>query len=76
MVKKTTTQISKEDILAMALHQQYDDIDEMHNLLALIIESLDDPDCSIYRTKLSLRALRSLMIHNQSLMMDCAGLEY
>ncbi len=76
MGKKQLTPVSKEDILTTALYQQYDDIDEMHNLLALIIESLDDPDCSIYRTKLSLRALRSLMIHNQSLMMDCAGLEY
>jgi hypothetical protein len=76
MATKKTSQVSKEDIYAMALYQQYDDIDEMHNLLALIIESLDKPDASMYRTKLSLKALRSLMISNQSLMMDCAGLEY
>jgi len=55
---------------------QYDDFDEMHNLLACIIHSMEGEKASLYQTKYALKALRSLIISQQSLMMDCAGLEY
>jgi hypothetical protein len=63
-------------ILEQAIYMQYDDFDEMHNLLACIIKSLDTENASIYQTKHALQAFRSLIISQQSMMMDCAGLEY
>jgi len=66
----------KNMILTEALYMQYNDFDELHNLLACIIRSLDTEGASLYQTKHALQAFRSLIIHQQSLMMDCAGLEY
>lgn len=63
-------------ILTEALYMQYNDFDELHNLLACIIRSLDTDGASLYQTKHALQAFRSLIIHQQSMMMDCAGLEY
>lgn len=63
-------------ILTQALYMQYDDMDENQNLLALIIESLEKEKPDIYRAKYALKALRSLLIHQQYSTMDCAGLEY
>lgn len=63
-------------ILEQALYMQYDDFDEMHNLLACIIRSMETENASIYQTKYALKAFRSLIINSQSMMMDCAGLEY
>jgi len=63
-------------ILTEALYMQYDDFDEMHNLVACIIRSTETENASLYQTKYALKALRSLIIHQQSMMMECAGLEY
>jgi len=63
-------------ILTQALYMQYDDFDEMHNLLACIIRSMEGENASLYQTKYALKAFRSLIISSQSMMMDCAGLEY
>lgn len=63
-------------ILTQALYMQYDDFDEMHNLLACIIRSMEGENASLYQTKHALQAFRSLIISQQSMMMDCAGLEY
>ena len=66
----------KVSILESALYMQYDDFDEMHNLLACIIKSMEAEDFSVYQTKYALKAFRSLIISQQYQMMDCAGLEY
>ena len=63
-------------ILSQALYMQYDDMDENQNLLALIIENLEKEKPDVYRVKYALKALRSLLIHQQYSTMDCAGLEY
>ena len=63
-------------ILESALYMQYDDFDEMHNLLACIIKSMEAEGSSVYQTKYALKAFRSLIISQQYQMMDCAGLEY
>ena len=86
MTKKTekkltpSEQIAKLEmnnaILSQALYMQYDDFDELQNLLAVIIESLEVEKPNVYRTRYALKALRSLLIHQQYSMMDCAGLEY
>jgi hypothetical protein len=77
--KKTaakTTQVSKEDIYAAALYQAYDDFDEMFAVLRYIIEDVEKPEFSKYQVRGALKSLRTLMIANQTMMMDCAGLEY
>ena len=63
-------------ILEQALYMQYDDFDEMHNLLACIIRQIDAEGSSVSQTKYALKAFRSLIISQQYQMMDCAGLEY
>jgi hypothetical protein len=70
-------QLEREvSILTSALYMQYDDFDEMHNLLACIIRSMEGENPSIYQTKYALKAFRSYLIAQQYQMMDCAGLEY
>ena len=70
-------QLERENsILTAALYMQYDDFDEMHNLLACIIKSMEGENPSIYQTKYALMAFRSYLISQQYQMMDCAGLEY
>ena len=70
-------QLERENsILTAALYMQYDDFDEMHNLLACIIKSMEGENPSIYQTKYALKAFRSYLISQQYQMMDCAGLEY
>jgi hypothetical protein len=63
-------------ILEQAIYMQYDDFDEMQNLLACIIKSMEGENPSIYQTKYALKAFRSYLISQQYQMMDCAGLEY
>lgn len=63
-------------ILTQALYMQYDDFDELQNLLAVIIESLEGEKPDTSRIKYALKAFRSLLIHQQYSTMDCAGLEY
>lgn len=63
-------------ILSQALYMQYEDFDELQNLMASLIESMEAEGASIYRAKYALKAIRSLVIHQQYSMMDCAGLEY
>lgn len=63
-------------ILSQALYMQYEDFDELQNLMAALIESMEAEGASIYRAKYALKAIRSLVIHQQYSMMDCAGLEY
>lgn len=76
MATKKTTQVSKEDIYAVALYQSYDDYDEMFAVLRYIIDDVEKPEFSKNQVRGALKALRTLMITNQSMMMDCAGLEY
>jgi hypothetical protein len=63
-------------ILEQALYMAYNDYDEMFSVLRYILDDVDKPDFSKYQVRGALKALRSLMIANQSNMMDCAGLEY
>ena len=62
--------------LEEAIYMAYNDTDELFGPLYLIIKELEKPDCNRYMVKSSVQALRSLLIANQSTMMDCAGLEY
>ena len=63
-------------ILTEALYMAYDDYDEMFSILQYIIKDMDSENFSKYQARNALKAMRSLMIHNQTMMMDCAGLEY
>jgi len=63
-------------ILESALYQAYGDYDEMFAVLRYIIEDVEKEDFSKYQVRGALKSLRTLMIANQSIMMDCAGLEY
>ena len=63
-------------ILSQALYMQYEDFDELQNLMAALIESMETENASIYRARYALKAIRSLVIHQQYSTMDCAGLEY
>ena len=62
--------------LEEAIYMAYNDTDELFGPLWLIIQELEKPDCNRYMVKSSVKALRSLLIGNQTMMMDCAGLEY
>jgi hypothetical protein len=62
--------------LEEAIYMAYNDTDELFGPLYLIVQELDKPDCNRYMVKKSVQALRSLLIGNQTMMMDCAGLEY
>jgi hypothetical protein len=77
---KPADQIAKLEmnnaILTQALYMQYDDMDELQNLLASVIDSMEMENASIYRARYALKAIRSLLIHQQYSTMDCAGLEY
>jgi hypothetical protein len=63
-------------IMSEALYQAYDDYDEMFAVLRYIIDDVEKPEFSKYQVRGALKSLRTLMITNQSMMMDCAGLEY
>jgi undecaprenyl pyrophosphate synthase len=63
-------------ILEQALYMAYDDYDEMFAVLRYVLDDVEKPDFSKYQVRGALKALRTLMISNQSMMMDCAGLEY
>lgn len=77
---KPSEQIAKLEmnnaILEQTLYMAYDDYDEMFSVLQYVLKDLDSDDFSKYQVRNALKAIRSLMIHNQSSMMDCAGLEY
>lgn len=72
-ISKLETQVA---ILESALYQAYDDYDEMFAILRYIIEDVEKEEFSKYQVRGALKSLRTLMITNQSIMMDCAGLEY
>jgi hypothetical protein len=72
-ISKLETQVA---ILESALYQAYDDFDEMFAVLKYIIDDVEKPEFSKYQVRGALKSLRTLMITNQSMMMDCAGLEY
>jgi hypothetical protein len=63
-------------ILEQSIYMAYDDYDEMFSVLQYILKDLDSDDFSKYQVRNALKAMRSLMLHNQTMMMDCAGLEY
>ena len=63
-------------IMTEALYMAYDDYDEIFSLLQCVIKELDSEDFSKYQVRNALKGVRSLMLHNQTMMMDCAGLEY
>ena len=66
----------KQMIMSEALYMAYDDYDELFSLLQCVIRELESEDFSKYRVRNALKGVRSLMLHNQTMMMDCAGLEY
>ena len=72
-VQKLQRQIGN---LEEAIYMAYNDTDELFGPLYLIVQELDKTDCNRYMVKKSVQALRSLLIANQGMMMDCAGLEY
>ena len=77
--KKTAVKLpkfTKEDQYAEALYIDYSDYDEMFSVLQYILKDLDSEAFSKYQVRNALKAIRTLMIHNQTMMMDCAGLEY
>jgi subtilase family serine protease len=63
-------------ILEQSLYMAYDDYDDMFSVLQYIMKDLDSDNFSKYQVRNALKAIRTLMIHNQTSMMDCAGLEY
>ena len=63
-------------IMSEALYMAYDDYDEMFAVLRYVLDDIDKPDFSKYQVRGALKALRTLMISNQSMMMDSAGLDY
>lgn len=63
-------------ILSEALYMAYEDYDNMFSVLQYIMKDLDSEAFSKYQVRNALKAMRTLMIHNQTMMMDCAGLEY
>jgi len=63
-------------ILEQAIYMAYDDYDEMFSVLKYIIDDMDKKPINEYQIRNALKAVRTLMIHNQYTMMDCAGLEY
>jgi hypothetical protein len=80
---KTTKPLTKVEQLERqignleeAIYMAYNDTDELFGSLFLIVQELEKPDCNRYMVKSAVQALRSLLIANQSNMMDCAGLEY
>ena len=77
---KPADQIAKLEmnnaILEQSIYMAYDDYDEMFSVLQYILKDLDSEDFSKYQVRNALKAMRSLMLHNQTMMMDCAGLEY
>ena len=66
----------KVSILESALYQSYNDTDEAFGMLYMIINEAEKPEINKYQLRNALHAFRTLLIANQSLMMDCAGLEY
>jgi hypothetical protein len=63
-------------ILESALYQAYQDQDEVFGLLYLIINEAEKPEPNRYQLRQALQGFRTLLIANQSSMMDSAGLEY
>ena len=63
-------------ILEQSIYMAYDDYDEMFAVLRYILDDVDKPEFSKYQVRGALKALRSLMLANQTNMMDCAGLDY
>jgi hypothetical protein len=66
----------KVSILESAVWQAYQDQDEVFGLLYLIINEAESPEPNKYQLRKSLQGVRTLLITNQSNMMDYAGLEY
>ena len=81
-IKKSTPRTKLQEaefqkmLMTEALYMAYDDYDEMFAVLRYVLDDIDKPEFSKYQVRGALKALRSLMISNQSNMMDCAGLEY
>ena len=77
---KISEQIAKLEmnnaILEQAIYMAYDDYDEMFSILRYVLEDSEKENYSIYQIRNALKALRTLMIANQTNMMDCAGLDY
>jgi hypothetical protein len=66
----------KVSILESAVWQAYQDQDEVFGLLYLIINEAESPEPNKYQLRKALQGVRTLLITNQSNMMDYAGLEY
>jgi hypothetical protein len=66
----------KVSILESAIYQAYNDSDEVFGLLYLIVNEAEKPEPNRYQLRQALQGFRTLLIANQSTMMDCAGLEY
>ena len=68
--------MAKEDILAYAIYEAYEDYDNMFSILQFILADMEKDDFSKYQIRNALKAMRTLMIANQCAMMDMAGLDY
>ena len=66
----------KVSILECAIYQAYNDSDEVFGLLYLIVNEAEKPEPNRYQLRQALQGFRTLLIANQSSMMDYAGLEY
>jgi hypothetical protein len=66
----------KVSILECAAYQAYEDQDEVFGLLYLIINEAESPEPNKYQLRKALQGLRTLLLANQTNMMDYAGLEY
>lgn len=66
----------KINILESAIYQAYNDYDEIFALVRVFRSYAKSEDYSKYLADDYLMAITSNLISNQTLMMDCAGLEY
>lgn len=63
-------------ILESALYQAYNDFDEVYALVRVFRDYSKTENYSKYLADDYLKAITTNLIQNQTMMMDCAGLEY
>ena len=63
-------------ILSSAIYQQYSDIDELLSIMWMISNEAEKPEPNLYQLRNAINGARTMLIANQSMMMDCSGLEY
>jgi len=63
-------------ILTDALYMDYDDKNEVLGILYMIIQEAEKPEPNLWMMRRALKGVRTSLINNQHITMDCAGLEY